>query len=307
MTTPTSGLTWAAPLGTVADPITWAFAQPGSNVDGLAAVTNAISDPMQQAQVTAGIDRWSQVSGLQLREVANPSIADIQVGYGNPSNLLGQDLWSYDPQTSTYNDDLVLLGDPNSKGGLTVAANGQLTYSNNVTLEQLATHEFGAAIGLAEGNGSDSSSVMNHTLTSSNQVPDAADIAAADNLYGPPANPAPTVGPDQLTLLLSEDAWRGNAQFIVKVNGQTVGGPTVVTALHSQGATQAFTYNGNWGSGAQAVEIDFINDAYGGSASQDRNLYVDQVMYNGVVALNQSHPMYSNSAFMLTVGSSHPV
>ena len=51
-------------------------------------------------------------------------------------------------------------------------------------LRQLAAHEFGVALGLAEGPGSDGCSVMNHVLTSANRTPDSADVAALRKIYG---------------------------------------------------------------------------------------------------------------------------
>jgi hypothetical protein len=51
------------------------------------------------------------------------------------------------------------------------------------------THEFGVGLGLAEGDGSDVHSTMNHVLDSQNRVPDTADIIAIESIYGP----APTL------------------------------------------------------------------------------------------------------------------
>lgn len=112
-----------------------------------------------------------------------------------------------------------------------------------------------------------------------------------------------TVKADTLTLQLSEDAYLGNADFIVKMDGTQIGGPTAVTALHSANATQTFSYAGNWGGGTHSVEIDFTNDAYGGSPSTDRNLYVNQVSYNGAGALSSVHALDTNGAFVVKVGS----
>lgn len=115
--------------------------------------------------------------------------------------------------------------------------------------------------------------------------------------------PPPTVTPDKLVLTLSEDKARGtDAQFIVKMDGQQIGGPTSVTASHNAGLTQDFTYTGMWGTGQHNVEVDFINDFNNGH-SQDRNLYVNQVTYDGVSYLAQTDPMYSNGALNIVVGS----
>ncbi|MGU3331036.1 carbohydrate-binding domain-containing protein, partial [Methylobacterium mesophilicum] len=39
--------------------------------------------------------------------------------------------------------------------------------------------------------------------------------------------------------------------------------------------------NGDWASGGHTVAVNFLNDAYGGSASLDRNFYVDSATYGG--------------------------
>jgi beta-mannanase len=112
----------------------------------------------------------------------------------------------------------------------------------------------------------------------------------------PPADPPPvsTAGPDTLDLQVSEDAWQGDAQFTVAVNGQTIGGTYTATAAHATGATQDVAITGNWGTGAQTVGITFINDAYGGSSTMDRNLYVDGVSYNGQSAPGTPVALMSN-------------
>ncbi|MBV9251618.1 MAG: hypothetical protein JO227_20525, partial [Acetobacteraceae bacterium] len=87
-----------------------------------------------------------------------------------------------------------------------------------------------------------------------------------------------------------------------KVDGKTIAGPTAVTTLHSSGNSELFTYSGSWGSGKHDLEIDFINDRYGGSPAKDRNLYVDQVKYDGVSYLTHTDPLYSNGAIHIAIG-----
>ena len=77
-----------------------------------------------------------------------------------------------------------------------------------------------------------------------------------------------------LDLSLSEDAWSGDAQFTVSVDGKQVGGTMTAHALASSGASQHVKLTGNWGSAAHSVGVTFLNDAYGGTASTDRNLHV---------------------------------
>jgi hypothetical protein len=113
--------------------------------------------------------------------------------------------------------------------------------------------------------------------------------------------PSPVVTPKTLTLALSEDAYRGNAQFIAKLDGSTIAGPTSVTTLHQSGTSEIFDYSGNWSSGEHDLEIDFVNDKYAG-AGKDRNLYVDQVKFNGTSYLAQTSALFSNGAIHIAVG-----
>jgi predicted Zn-dependent protease len=189
--TPLLGIKW------LSSRITWAFAKLGTVQHGLGTVTRAVSDPSQQAEIIAGVEEWAKVSGVQLQEVEDPSKADIKIGYGDPPNLIGEDTWYYNPSNNTFIDDLVLLKDP-AIMPLSMGGSGHLSYDDGVELKQLATHEFGVGLGLGEGDGSDMNSVMNHSLTSLNRVPDPADVMAIDSLYGPAPKPTPASPPAQL-------------------------------------------------------------------------------------------------------------
>jgi Cellulase (glycosyl hydrolase family 5)/Ca-dependent carbohydrate-binding module xylan-binding len=125
-------------------------------------------------------------------------------------------------------------------------------------------------------------------------------------------------GPDSLVLQISENAWtnggknadaNGDAEFTVSINGVQQGGTFTALAPHatSDGVTvssnpgeQTFTFNGSFGNGAHTVAVTFINDAYGGSPTTDRNLYVDSVTYNGVNT-KQSSPIYADGTKYFTV------
>ena len=89
-------------------------------------------------------------------------------------------------------------------------------------------------------------------------------------------------GPDTLVLRISEDAWQGDAQYTVRVDGLQVGGVFTAKALHAANQSDTLTLKGSWGAGAHTVTVNFINDAWGGTAATDRNLHVDNVIYNGV-------------------------
>lgn len=297
MTTPLSGITWPSKT------VTWAFAKTGPIPALGRTVTAAVTDPGERAAVTAGVNEWAEVSGVRLAEIDDPVDADVLIGFGEPKGLLGECTWFYNPQTDMFRKALVLLRHP---GYFDKSGDGALTYPGQAaSLQQLTAHEFGAALGLAEGSGADKRSVMNHVQDGANPVPDTADVAAIDRLFGPvdETHPAYVPGtPDRLVLVLSEDAWRGDAAFTVSVNGETRNGPTMVTASNCVGATQHFTYEGRWGNGPVSVEITFVNDSYGGAPDKDRNLYIWQVIYNGIEELTKARALFSDGSITVTVG-----
>ena len=129
----------------------------------------------------------------------------------------------------------------------------------------------------------------------------------------PPPSPIPTIttgtGSDTLSLNISEDAWangdsisdpNGDATFTVSVDGQQLGGTFTDLASHSAGQTETFVFNGDWTPGAHTVTVDFLNDAWGGTSTTDRNLYVDSVTYDGTNT-NQSAVMGSDGPVNFTV------
>lgn len=120
-----------------------------------------------------------------------------------------------------------------------------------------------------------------------------------------PPDPSPVTlgsGPDQVVLQISEDAWLGNAQYTISVDGVQVGGALTATALHSTGQDQTVTVSGNWSSGPHAVSVDFLNDAYAGTPGTDRNLYVDSATYNGANVTPDTLALYHSGTQTLTVG-----
>ena len=88
-------------------------------------------------------------------------------------------------------------------------------------------------------------------------------------------------GGDTILLKVSEDAYLGDAQFTISVDGAQVGGTQTASALHSSGQDQTFSVLGNFGTGPHTVTVDFLNDAYAGTAATDRNLYVDSITADG--------------------------
>jgi hypothetical protein len=103
---------------------------------------------------------------------------------------------------------------------------------------------------------------------------DSPPVTITDPTLTPPSTITIGSGPDTLELEVSEDAWKGNAQFSVSVDGQQIGGTQTATALHSLGQTQIFDVQGTFAAGSHTATVDFLNDAYGGTPVTDRNLYV---------------------------------
>jgi len=110
-------------------------------------------------------------------------------------------------------------------------------------------------------------------------MPDATSPAVASAAAVSTAVASPAAGTFKLSL--SEDAWQGDARFSVAIDGKTIGAPQAVTALHSAGASQDFSFSQALSAGVHDVAVSFLNDAYGGSAATDRNLYVDGIAING--------------------------
>ena len=120
------------------------------------------------------------------------------------------------------------------------------------------------------------------------------EAAAWAKYFGAGSSPNVQPATDTLKLSLSEDAWQGDAQAIITVDGKTAGATVTVTALHNQGKTQSMTLSGQWGPGVHDVGVQFINDAYGGSSATDRNLYIDTVSLDGQTSATPPAALFSN-------------
>jgi hypothetical protein len=134
-------------------------------------------------------------------------------------------------------------------------------------------------------------------------------VADSAPVYGAasPVAPAGPVtigsGPDTVSLSVSEDAYLGNAQFTVAVDGRQVGGTQTATALHGSDQSQAFAVSGTFGAGPHVLSIDFLNDAYAGTPTTDRNLYVSNAGYDGVASPSGSATLLGDGTTSLTVGA----
>ena len=85
-----------------------------------------------------------------------------------------------------------------------------------------------------------------NTITTTRPSLDTSSPVSYGGQPSPSPSPSPSPAPspqvdDTLVLHLSEDAYRGNAQFIAKVDGHQLGSAQSVTASHASGGDQAFT------------------------------------------------------------------
>ena len=124
--------------------------------------------------------------------------------------------------------------------------------------------------------------------------------AAAAPVAPATGSPVAPSGFDALVLSVAEDAWQGDAQFTVSINGATIGGTRTATASHAAGATQSVSISGTWGA-SPTVGVTFINDAYGGTPSTDRNLYVTAATYDGHALAGAPATLLSNGTATLTL------
>jgi Ca-dependent carbohydrate-binding module xylan-binding len=186
-------------------------------------------------------------------------------------------------------------------------ANSSLLVSGNTIVNDLTAH---VPVGVFNPNGVATTLAGNkvYGLTAAQLTSGPATVSGTTFLTAPPVLdtsshwqpttvPGPTVlgsGPDTLVLEVSEDAWKGNAEFTVSVDGKQIGGTQTAVALHAAGQSQAFDVEGTFGAGKHTVTVDFLNDAWGGTASTDRNLYVTGATIDGIPVAGASLALYSN-------------
>ncbi len=100
---------------------------------------------------------------------------------------------------------------------------------------------------------------------------------------GTATSPLPVTIADTLVLQLSEDAYQGDAEFTISVNGVQVEDTQAIVASHGDGHDTTVMLNGLYGNDPTVV-VHFVNDAYGGKGL-DRNLYIDGITYDGVAQM----------------------
>ena len=93
---------------------------------------------------------------------------------------------------------------------------------------------------------------------------------------------------------MSQDAYQGNAQFTVSLDGQQVGDVLTASSLHGSGTSDTVNVLANLSPGQHTVAVNFLNDAYNGTADTDRNLYIDSATYDGVAVSRAAQTLLSS-------------
>ena len=101
-------------------------------------------------------------------------------------------------------------------------------------------------------------------------------------------------GPDELVLYLTAEEFEGFPHANFGINGQP---PLVeyaeITALRGSGETDTVTLRGDWDD-FQNVYAVFLDDRWGGSPEDDRNLYIERAEINGVEVEGAARAMFGS-------------
>ncbi|MGK7869565.1 carbohydrate-binding domain-containing protein [Falsiroseomonas sp. E2-1-a20] len=105
-------------------------------------------------------------------------------------------------------------------------------------------------------------------------------------------------GPDVLRVALSQDAYKGDATFLLFVDGKQLGGLRSVDASHAAREKDFIEIRGDFDAGDHILGVRFTNDLWGGSAAADRNLYVDSLELNGANLNTQAALLANGDVFL---------
>ncbi len=99
-------------------------------------------------------------------------------------------------------------------------------------------------------------------------------------------------GSDTLVLKVTQDAYQGDAQYAVYVDGKQVGGTFTAKALHNSGQSDTLEIKGDWDAGNHTVDVRLLNDLWDGTPETDRNVYVEGATYNGAAVSGSKLDVY---------------
>jgi len=109
----------------------------------------------------------------------------------------------------------------------------------------------------------------------------------------------------ETALKVSQDAYKGDAQYTVSVDGKQIGGVLTAGASHTAGHDDIITVKGDWATGTHKLAVNFLNDSYGGSAAADRYLHVDGITYNGAAVAKGTADLHGNGPVFFSFVDQH--
>ncbi len=230
---------------------------------------------------------WTAVSGGRIelwnahRGVTATDGSDFaELDYLGARDGFYQDVDAVAGQTYTLSFDMRgRPGAPTSTQGVEVVWNGQVvatatpgtdwsTFTTTVTgtsgLDRLTIREVGSQGGDGKG-----ALLDDFVLVPKGSAP------------APTPTPPAGSGEDVITVRVSGDAFKGDPNFALTVNGRVVDATNVVTADHAEGEWDTIAFRGDFDlDGTDRIGVQFTNDHYARGVG-DRNLYVDAVTVNG--------------------------
>ena len=132
---------------------------------------------------------------------------------------------------------------------------------------------------------------------------DPAPLPPADT--GPPPTPGVNTtigsGSDSLELKITQDAYQGDSQYAIYVDGKQIGATLTAKALHGSGEADSLQVNGDWAAGSHTVSVTLLNDLWGGTTGTDRNIYVESATFDGAPVPGSKLAIYDSTPKSFTV------
>jgi hypothetical protein len=255
-----------------------------------ATTTVKATDVAAAITITPVTEAVAATATASVKPFTSVSITDVNVGQSETATVT---------LSGTANG---TLSDPNAATDGSTTTNGVLTVSGSATAVATALDglEFKPTANQVAAGASVTTKVTAAIKDTAGETASAASTITATQ----EATSTPTV--DTVALHMSEDAWQGNAEFTVSIDGKQIGGDYTASTLHASGDAGTLLLTGDWGLGINDVQVSFINDAYGGSSATDRNLYVNSIAYNGVTYAGTTASLFADGKDTFAVGGATP-